>query len=147
MARSRPPFPFRFSSLHRAYDSTEVFTSRDPAVARGTKSVAQRRGKSSTTSQLDSSVSLLLGLRRPGKCEPWIMLLGAKEEDGETVLPYSVVECSCVCVALGESIRDLRPRARSLLCGLCRFDGDCCTCQLDGLWRSNGRAPCACWLR
>lgn len=64
MARSWPPPPLRFTSYHVAYEVTEVFTSREPGDARGTKSVAQRRGRSSTISQADSSEPCLAGLPR-----------------------------------------------------------------------------------
>lgn len=56
------PLPFRVLSDHVAKHDTEFPAKRDPEAARGTKSVAQRSGKSSTTSQPDSSESCLGGL-------------------------------------------------------------------------------------
>ena len=62
IASSCPEAERRLGSDQVAYENTDVLDSLDPGDASGTKSVAHRSGKSSTTSHVDSAESCRAGL-------------------------------------------------------------------------------------
>ena len=106
-----------------------MFIKRDPAGARGTKSVAHRRGKSSMTSQFPSSVSLLFGVRAESIL---LRLFGLRVEkegfsglgwvEGDKV-SHDELNGSCDWRDEGLSMKALREWA--LVETLLRLGGDC----------------------
>jgi hypothetical protein len=116
----------------------EAVTSFEPGVARDTKSVAQRIGRSSTKSQ-DSVESCLEGVFGVMEaCPPMFA------DDGESKVEYDGFESGTKCTVEEEglSMSDFRERVR-LFCLRCFFVDVDSGFQPDPGPKSTGLAPCS----